>query len=59
MLKPAYPVCSTNAYRCSHVELDIAEEIEDGDPDELGVEVGGPRKQFLHFNILGGCCGSN
>ena len=48
-----------NASRCSHDELDVAEELDDGDPDELGVQVGGLRKQFSHFNILGSCCGSN
>ena len=48
-----------NASRCSHAELDEAEELDEGDPDELGVLVGGMRKQYHHFNILGGCCGSN
>lgn len=48
-----------NASRCSHAELEVAEELDDGDPDELGVLVGGLRKQFSHFNILGGCCGSD
>ncbi len=48
-----------NASRCSHAELEIAEELDDGDPDELGVQVGGLRKQFSHFNILGSCCGSD
>ena len=48
-----------NASRCSHAELDESEELDDGNPDELGIQVGGLRKQFPHFNILGGCCGSN
>lgn len=48
-----------NASRCSHAELDHAEELDDGDPDELGTQVGGLRKQYPHFNIFGGCCGSN
>jgi homocysteine S-methyltransferase len=48
-----------NASRCSHAELEIAEELDDGDPKELGVQVGGLRKKFSHFNILGGCCGSD
>ena len=48
-----------NASRCSHAELDIAEELDEGDPDELGMQLGGLRKRFPHFNILGGCCGSN
>lgn len=48
-----------NASRRSHAELDVAEELDEGDPDELGAQVGGLRKQFSHFNILGSCCGSN
>ncbi|MEH6451923.1 MAG: homocysteine S-methyltransferase family protein [Psychromonas sp.] len=48
-----------NASRCSHAELEIAEELDDGDPKELGVQVGGLRKNFSHFNIFGGCCGSD
>lgn len=48
-----------NASRCSHAELDIAEELDEGDPNELGIQVGGLRKQFSHLTILGGCCGSN
>lgn len=48
-----------NASRCSHSELEAAEELDSGNPDELGIQVGGLRKQYPHFNILGGCCGSN
>lgn len=48
-----------NASRCSHAELDVAVELDEGDPEELGAMVGGLRKQFSHFNILGGCCGTN
>jgi homocysteine S-methyltransferase len=48
-----------NASRCSHAELDQAEELDAGDPDELGFLVGGLRKTYPHFNILGGCCGSD
>ena len=48
-----------NASRKSQAQLDVAEELDEGDPKELGALVGGFRKQFTHFNILGGCCGSN
>ena len=48
-----------NASRCSHAELDEAEELDAGDPEELGRLVGGLRKTYPHFNILGGCCGSD
>ncbi len=48
-----------NASRCSHAELDEAEALDEGDPDELGILVGGLRKKFPQFTVLGGCCGSN
>ena len=48
-----------NASRRSHAELDEAEELDAGDPEELGLLVGGLRKTYPHFNILGGCCGSD
>ena len=48
-----------NASRCSHAELEVAEELDDGDPKELGEQVGGLRKKYSHFNIFGGCCGSD
>ncbi len=48
-----------NASRCSHAELDEAEELDDGNPEELGVLVGNIRQRFPHFNIVGGCCGTD
>jgi len=48
-----------NASRCSHAELEVAEELDEGDPKELGKQIGGLRKKFSHFNILGSCCGSD
>jgi len=30
-----------NASRCSHAELEVAKELDDGDPKELGIQVGG------------------
>jgi len=48
-----------NASRCSHAELDKAEELDDGDPEELGVLTGDLRRQFPHFTIFGGCCGTD
>ena len=48
-----------NASRCSHAELDESTELDEGDPEELGTLVGGLRERYPHFNILGGCCGSN
>lgn len=48
-----------NASRCSHAELESAQELDDGNPKELGLQLGGLRKKFSHFNILGACCGSD
>lgn len=48
-----------NASRCSHAELDDAEELDSGDPDELGVLVGVLRKNYPHFSVIGGCCGTD
>ncbi len=48
-----------NASRCSHAELDEAEELDDGDPDELGTLMGGLHERFPHFTIFGGCCGTD
>ncbi len=48
-----------NASRCSHAELDESEELDDGDPEELGKLVGSLRKKFPHFTVVGGCCGTD
>ncbi len=48
-----------NASRCSHAELDVAEEIDDGNPVELGQQLAGIRKRFPHISVLGGCCGTD
>lgn len=48
-----------NASRCSHAELEVASALDDGNPRELALQVGGLRKKFPHFNVLGGCCGSD
>lgn len=49
----------TNASRCSHAELDESEDLDDGDPEELGELVGTIGKKFPHFTIVGGCCGTD
>jgi len=49
----------TNASRCSHAELDESEELDDGDPEELGELVGALCKKFPHFTVVGGCCGTD
>ena len=48
-----------NASRCSHEELDNAEELDDGDPVELGQLIGSLRGRFPHMNVFGGCCGTD
>jgi S-methylmethionine-dependent homocysteine/selenocysteine methylase len=49
----------TNASRCSHAKLDESEELDDGDPEELGELVGALCKKFPHFTVVGGCCGTD
>lgn len=48
-----------NASKCSHAELDDAEELDDGDPVELGQHIAQLRKRFPHMNVFGGCCGTD
>ena len=48
-----------NASRCSHAELDEAEEVDDGNPTELAEQLSAIRQRFPHINVLGGCCGTD
>ena len=48
-----------NASSCSHAELDEAEELDAGNPHELGQQFARIRQQFPHINVLGGCCGTD
>ncbi|MBT8367893.1 MAG: homocysteine S-methyltransferase family protein [Deltaproteobacteria bacterium] len=48
-----------NASRCSHAELDESEELDEGDPKELGELIGAICKKFPHFTVVGGCCGTD
>ncbi len=48
-----------NASRCSHAELDQAEELDDGNPTELGAQLSDIRRKFPHIQVLGGCCGTD
>jgi len=48
-----------NASRASHAELDEAEELDDGDPDELGSLYAELRRRHPHLLVLGGCCGTD
>lgn len=48
-----------NASRCSHAELDEAEELDDGNPEELGSQLAAIRQRLPHIFMLGGCCGTD
>jgi homocysteine S-methyltransferase len=48
-----------NASRRSHAELDAAEELDDGDPADLGEEVTRLRPLLPGIRVLGGCCGTD
>lgn len=64
-LDPAHPATSrirgirANASRMSHEELDEAEELDDGNPDELAGQYEELRRRFPEINVLGGCCGTD
>ena len=48
-----------NASRMSHAELDEAEELDDGDPKELGGEYRELSQRLPGLRVLGGCCGTD
>jgi S-methylmethionine-dependent homocysteine/selenocysteine methylase len=43
----------------SHAELDEAEELDAGDPVDLGERYAALRRLHPQINVLGGCCGTN
>jgi S-methylmethionine-dependent homocysteine/selenocysteine methylase len=48
-----------NASRLSHAELDEAEELDRGDPDELADHYRTLRQTNDQLTVLGGCCGTD
>jgi homocysteine S-methyltransferase len=48
-----------NASRCSHAELDVMTELDDGDPVGLAEAYRRLRAQLPKLNVLGGCCGTD
>jgi S-methylmethionine-dependent homocysteine/selenocysteine methylase len=48
-----------NASRLSHAELDEAEELDMGDPEELAHEYVALRERLPRLTVLGGCCGTD
>ncbi|MGI9391716.1 MAG: homocysteine S-methyltransferase family protein [Boseongicola sp.] len=48
-----------NASRMSHAELDEAEELDDGDPEEFGSLHGEFASRLPNLRVIGGCCGTD
>ena len=48
-----------NASCLSHAELDDAEELDAGNPEELAGQYAAIRQRFPHINVVGGCCGTD
>lgn len=48
-----------NASMLSHAELDEADELDDGDPADLGARYAALRETLPNLGILGGCCGTD
>ena len=48
-----------NASKCSHAELDEAEELDEGNIDELAAQYRELKKLLPNLNVLGGCCGTD
>jgi S-methylmethionine-dependent homocysteine/selenocysteine methylase len=48
-----------NASTRSHAELDEAEELDTGDPADLGARYAALAGQLPELNVLGGCCGTD
>ena len=49
----------SNASRLSHAELDVAEELDQGDPEEFGVLHGELARLLPNLKVVGGCCGTD
>jgi S-methylmethionine-dependent homocysteine/selenocysteine methylase len=48
-----------NASTRSHAELDAAQDLDAGDPVELGRSYAALRRSLPHLNVVGGCCGTD
>ncbi|MEM0949903.1 MAG: homocysteine S-methyltransferase family protein [Pseudomonadota bacterium] len=49
----------SNASRMSHAELDEADVLDDGDPDELGHLSAELLRLLPNIRVIGGCCGTD
>lgn len=48
-----------NASRLSHAELDVAEELDDGNPAEFGAQHIELARRLPNLRVVGGCCGTD
>jgi homocysteine S-methyltransferase len=48
-----------NASRLSHAELDAAEELDEGDPQEFGLLYNELARLLPNLRVVGGCCGTD
>jgi len=48
-----------NASTRSHAELDEAEDLDEGDPDEFGTGTAALRERLPAATVFGGCCGTD
>jgi homocysteine S-methyltransferase len=48
-----------NASSCSHAELDEADELDEGDPVELGKQIAKIARSNPSVQVFGGCCGTD
>mgnify|MGYP001795240249 CR=1 FL=1 len=48
-----------NASQKSHAELDEAETLDDGNPQELGADYVALKEKLRNLTVLGGCCGTD
>ncbi|HRQ64096.1 MAG TPA: homocysteine S-methyltransferase family protein [Xanthomonadaceae bacterium] len=49
----------TNASMRSHAELDSCSDLDDGNPDELGLQHRRLKSMLPQLTVLGGCCGTD
>lgn len=48
-----------NSSMMSHAELDVAPELDEGDPVQLGAEHAELKRKLSGLTVLGGCCGTD
>ncbi|HEY5183204.1 MAG TPA: homocysteine S-methyltransferase family protein [Dermatophilaceae bacterium] len=48
-----------NASTRSHAEMDVAPDLDEGDPESFGAELAGLHDRLPSLQVLGGCCGTD